>query len=44
MEYVKTGLIFDLDMTLVDSSIAETARKNRRWGDVYNLIPQFTLY
>lgn len=44
MEYVKTGLIFDLDMTLVDSSIAENARKNRRWGDVYNLIPQFTLY
>ncbi len=31
-------------MTLVDSSIAETARKSRNWQLVYNLIPRFKLY
>ena len=36
--------IFDLDMTLVDSSIAESARKQRNWQQVYSLIPSFTLY
>ena len=36
--------IFDLDMTLVDSSIAESARKQRNWQYVYSLIPNFTLY
>ena len=38
------GIIFDLDLTLVDSSIAENARKNRNWPLVYSLIPSFTLY
>lgn len=36
--------IFDLDMTLVDSSIAESARKQRNWQYVYSLIPSFILY
>lgn len=36
--------IFDLDMTLVDSNIAESARKQRNWQYVYSLIPSFTLY
>lgn len=36
--------IFDLDMTLVDSSISESARKQRNWQYVYSLIPSFTLY
>ena len=36
--------IFDLDMTLVDSSIAESARKQRDWQSVYSLIPRFSLY
>ena len=36
--------IFDLDMTLVDSSSAESARKQRNWQYVYSLIPGFTLY
>lgn len=40
----KLGLVFDLDMTLVDSSVAENARKCRRWSEVYALISRFTLY
>lgn len=40
MRYV----IFDLDMTLVNSGVAEEARKRRAWGEVYALIPQFRLY
>ena len=38
------NLIFDLDLTLVDSTIAESARKARDWPRVYSLIPQFRLY
>lgn len=37
-------IIFDLDMTLVDSSIAEYARKRREWQNVYSMIPRFLLY
>lgn len=37
-------LIFDLDNTLVDSSIAISARRNRNWREVYSLIPYFHLY
>lgn len=36
--------IFDLDMTLVDSSAAESARRQRNWPYVYSLIPNFILY
>lgn len=38
------SLIFDLDQTLVDSSSAANHRDNRLWSQVYNLIPQFTVY
>ena len=38
------NIIFDLDLTLVDSSIAEEARKGRNWPLVYSLIPRFRLY
>lgn len=38
------AVIFDLDLTLVDSSIAENARTERNWRLVNLLIPQFTLY
>lgn len=38
------GIIFDLDLTIINSSIAETPRKNRVWSEVYKLIPKFTLY
>ena len=39
-----TSLIFDLDNTLVDSSLALSARSRRAWQEVYSLIPRFTLY
>lgn len=38
------SIIFDLDLTLVDSSIAESARKARDWQLVYSLIPRFSVY
>lgn len=36
--------IFDLDQTIVDSSIAEEYRERRDWHKVYSLIPCFKLY
>ena len=38
------GIIFDLDLTLVDSTVAEEARSRRDWQLVYSLIPRFVLY
>jgi len=38
------SVIFDLDLTLVDSSIAEQERRNRNWNKVYSLIPNFVVY
>jgi HAD superfamily hydrolase (TIGR01662 family) len=38
------GVIFDLDQTLVDSSISESYRNNRNWKKVFDLIPQFKIY
>jgi HAD superfamily hydrolase (TIGR01662 family) len=38
------GVIFDLDLTLIDSSIAEPLRRQRAWSDVYSLVRQFTVY
>lgn len=38
------ALIIDLDQTIVDSSSAEHLRKERKWSDVYKLIPSFILY
>ena len=38
------GIIFDLDQTVVDTSIAEQQRKSRNWQVVYMLIPSFKLY
>ena len=38
------GIIFDLDLTLVDSTIAEDARRHHDWTLVYSLIPRFALY
>lgn len=39
-----TGLIFDLDLTLIDSKIAEPHRNARQWAKVYETIPSFTPY
>lgn len=36
--------IFDLDQTIVDSSVAERYRRQREWLKVFSLIPQFKLY
>lgn len=38
------SIIFDLDLTLVDSTIAEQARHQRNWELAYSLIPQFKVY
>lgn len=38
------GIIFDLDQTLIDSSIAENYRKSRNWKSVYSTIPEFSVY
>ena len=38
-----SGLILDLDQTLVDTSIAKPVRELRQWKAVYNLIPRFTV-
>jgi HAD superfamily hydrolase (TIGR01509 family) len=38
------GAIFDLDQTLVDSSLADEKKKTGAWSEVYELIPHFTVY
>lgn len=38
------NLIFDLDLTLIDSKIAEANRSKRLWQTVYGQIPSFTAY
>ncbi len=38
------SIIFDLDRTLVDSSIADRGRIERKWDYVYSLIPRFKVY
>lgn len=37
-------IIFDLDLTLVDTTIVEQARHDRNWQLAYSLIPQCTIY
>lgn len=38
------NIIFDLDLTLVDTTCLEDARHTRNWGEAYRLIPQTNLY
>lgn len=38
------SIIFDLDLTLVDTSVLEELRKKRNWNTVYSLIPSTSLY
>jgi HAD superfamily hydrolase (TIGR01662 family) len=38
------GVIFDLDQTIIDSSIAEKQRSKHQWSEVYTLLPHFKLY
>lgn len=37
-------IIFDLDQTLIDSTVAESFRDARKWDKVYPLIPEFKVY
>lgn len=38
------GVLLDLDLTLVNSLVAEPLRRARRWQEVYGLIKQFNSY
>ena len=38
------NVIFDLDLTLVDTRCLENARNARNWGEAYRLIPNTTMY
>lgn len=38
------GIIFDLDQTLIDSSIAKKFRDMELWDEAHKLIPNFKLY
>lgn len=38
------GVLIDLDLTLIDSQLAEPLRKARQWRQVYDVIPRFTAY
>lgn len=38
------AVIFDLDMTIIDSSIVEPLRRARQWPAVYQNIPKLTPY
>lgn len=38
------SVIFDLDLTLIDTTICEPARHNRNWQEAYSLIPKCTMY
>lgn len=41
---MRRNVIFDLDLTLVDTTIVEQARHERNWPLAYSLIPQCALY
>ena len=38
------SIIFDLDLTLIDTTCLEASRHSRNWQEAYNLIPQTTMY
>lgn len=38
------NIVFDIDLTLVDTTVCEEARHRRDWQEVYSLIPQCRLY
>lgn len=41
---MRKNIIFDLDLTLVDTTICEQGRHDRNWSLVYSLIPQCSVY
>lgn len=38
------SVIFDLDLTLVDTTCLEDARHKRNWQEAYSLIPNTRMY
>lgn len=38
------SIIFDLDLTLIDTTCLENLRHERKWSEVYNRIPETTMY
>lgn len=38
------SIIFDMDLTLVDTTCLEESRHRRDWNHAYSLIPQTTMY
>src|SRR5437763_1202703 len=38
------GVLFDLDQTLINSSVAEPLRRQGKWAEVYKLISGFNRY
>lgn len=41
---MKKNIIFDLDLTLVDTTFAEPYRSKRDWNGAYSVIPQCSVY
>ena len=41
---MRKNIIFDLDLTLVDTTLAEPYRSNRDWNGAYSVLPQCTVY
>ncbi len=38
------SIIFDLDLTLIDTTVLEPLRHNRQWQEAYHRIPETTMY
>ena len=41
---IMRSIIFDMDLTLVDTTCLEELRHRREWSQVYNLIPKTSMY
>lgn len=41
---MRKNIVFDLDLTLVDTTLAEPYRRRRDWSGAYAMIPQCTVY
>ena len=41
---MRKNIIFDLDLTLVDTTLAEPYRRKRDWNGAFSVIPQCTVY
>ena len=41
---MRKNIIFDLDLTLVDTTVAEPYRSKRDWNGAYSVLPQCSVY